>query len=54
MEIVVIVTFVLVVFLLGKPPSGPTGSSPVVELEDYLNAVARQQKQLRDGRLSDW
>ncbi len=45
---------VLLVLLVSRPPSGPSGPSPAMQLEAYLQALDRRQRQLRQGRLTDW
>jgi hypothetical protein len=54
MEIVLIACLVLLVVLIGKPPSGPTGPTPTMQLQAHLHALDRRQRQLRQGRLTDW
>lgn len=54
MVIVVIACLILVAFLVGRPPSGPSGSSTGVELSEYLLSLDRRQRQLRNGRLTNW
>lgn len=55
MEIVfVIACLAVLVIFTGRPPSGPEAPSQGVQLEQYLQAVDRRQRQLRQGRLKDW
>lgn len=54
MVIVVIAGLILLVILLSRPPSGPTGPSPSAQVEAYLLAMDRRHKQLRKDHLSDW
>ena len=44
----------LLVLLVGRPPRGPGGPPPTIQLEAYLHTLDRRQRQLRQGRLTDW
>jgi hypothetical protein len=54
MVIVVIACLVLAVFLIGRPPNGPSGSCVGTELQEYLLTMDRRQRQLRKDLLTKW
>ena len=51
--IVVFICLILVLMVIGRPPTEPRVSQ-TAQLEGYLHAMARRQAQLRQGKLSDW